>query len=147
MTTTAKTIDPVFRMEVDPATAAGTSEHAGRRYAFCSASCKQRFDAEPEHYADKAEASEQTQAHRHDSSVARPERVAGAIYTCPMHPEVRESQPGSCPKCGMALEPASPVPASRTEWTCPMHPEIVRDATGSCLICGMALEPRTVSAD
>ncbi len=68
------------------------------------------------------------------------------IYTCPMHPEVRQDKPGSCPKCGMALEPLEPVkPEPKTEWTCPMHPEIVRDAPGNCPLCGMALEPRTVS--
>jgi Cu+-exporting ATPase len=71
-----------------------------------------------------------------------------ADYTCTMHPEVHKPGPGSCPKCGMALEPATiEVRAPRTEYTCPMHPEIVRDAPGSCPICGMALEPRTVSAD
>ena len=63
-----------------------------------------------------------------------------------MHPEVRQQGPGSCPKCGMALEPlAVSLPAAKTEFTCPMHPEIVRDAPGSCPICGMALEPRTVT--
>jgi P-type Cu+ transporter len=67
------------------------------------------------------------------------------IYTCPMHPEVRQRGPGNCPKCGMTLEPVMAAPP-RTEWTCPMHPEIVRDAPGSCPICGMALEPRTVGA-
>ena len=67
------------------------------------------------------------------------------IYTCPMHSEVRQRGPGTCPKCGMALEPV--VAGPRTEWTCPMHPQIVRDAPGSCPICGMALEPRTVGAD
>ncbi|HEX2254883.1 MAG TPA: copper-translocating P-type ATPase [Thermoanaerobaculia bacterium] len=64
-----------------------------------------------------------------------------------MHPEVEQEGPGTCPKCGMALEPSGvPVPAERVEWTCPMHPEIVRDEPGSCPICGMALEPRTVQA-
>ena len=67
-------------------------------------------------------------------------------YVCPMCPDVRGSKPGPCPSCGMALEPESPVAASRTEYTCPMHPEIVRSEPGSCPICGMALEPRTVSA-
>lgn len=63
-----------------------------------------------------------------------------------MHPEIRQERPGSCPKCGMALEPIAIMPAStKTEYTCPMHPEIVRNAPGSCPICGMALEPRTVS--
>ena len=65
-----------------------------------------------------------------------------------MHPEVRQADPGSCPKCGMALEPAGiPTPATKTEWTCPMHPQIVRDGPGNCPICGMALEPRTVSLE
>ena len=70
------------------------------------------------------------------------------IWTCAMHPEVRESKPGPCPKCGMALEPLSPpVAKPKTEWVCPMHPEVVSDKPGSCPKCGMALEPKTVSAD
>jgi Cu+-exporting ATPase len=69
-------------------------------------------------------------------------------YTCPMHPEVRQNHPGSCPKCGMALEPVAPAPiAAKTEYVCPMHPEIVRSAPGNCPICGMTLEPRIVSAE
>ena len=63
-----------------------------------------------------------------------------------MCPEVRETKPGACPSCGMALEADVPVASKRTEYTCPMHPEIVRPEPGSCPICGMALEPRTVSA-
>ena len=66
-------------------------------------------------------------------------------YTCPMHPEIRQRGPGTCPKCGMTLEPVV-ASGPRTEWTCPMHPQIVRDKPGSCPICGMALEPRTVGA-
>ncbi len=70
------------------------------------------------------------------------------IYTCPMHAEVRQEGLGSCPKCGMALEPVvTSVAESKTRWTCPMHPEIVRDAPGSCPICGMALEPKTMAAE
>jgi Cu+-exporting ATPase len=70
-----------------------------------------------------------------------------AIYTCPMHPEIRQRGPGNCPKCGMALEPViAPAATVKTQWTCPMHPQIGRDAPGSCPICGMALEPRTASA-
>src|SRR5437867_3669419 len=65
------------------------------------------------------------------------------MYTCPMHPEVRQRGPGNCPKCGMALEPVV-ASGPQTEWTCPMHPQIVRERPGSCPICGMALEPRTV---
>lgn len=74
--------------------------------------------------------------------------VPSAYYTCPMDPEIRESKPGSCPKCGMALEPvAPPAPLTRTEWTCPMHPEVVQDSPGTCPKCGMALEPRTVTVE
>jgi len=70
------------------------------------------------------------------------------VYTCPMHPEIRQLQPGNCPKCGMALEPiAQPSPESRTQYVCPMHPEIVRDGPGNCPLCGMALEPRTAEVE
>ncbi|HKJ94218.1 MAG TPA: copper-translocating P-type ATPase, partial [Gammaproteobacteria bacterium] len=63
-----------------------------------------------------------------------------------MHPEVISDHPGECPKCGMALEPESPLADSgRTQWVCPMHPEVVRDEPGECPKCGMALEPRQVT--
>ncbi|MDQ3743871.1 MAG: cadmium-translocating P-type ATPase [Acidobacteriota bacterium] len=63
-----------------------------------------------------------------------------------MHPEVRQEGPGSCPKCGMALEPLRvEAPKQKVEYTCPMHPQVVRDHPGNCPICGMALEPRTVT--
>ena len=69
-------------------------------------------------------------------------------YTCPMHPEVRQNHPGSCPKCGMTLERVAPAPtAAKTEYVCPMHPQIVRSEPGSCPICGMTLEPRVVSLE
>ena len=78
--------------------------------------------------------------------MAPPEGDVG--YLCPMHPEIVQEGSGSCPKCGMALEPGGiPPPATKTEWTCPMHPQIVRDKPGNCPICGMALEPRTVTLD
>ncbi|HYN23455.1 MAG TPA: heavy metal translocating P-type ATPase, partial [Pyrinomonadaceae bacterium] len=63
-----------------------------------------------------------------------------------MHPEVRQDKPGSCPMCGMALEPITvTAPQQKIEYTCPMHPEIIRDVPGNCPICGMALEPRTAT--
>ena len=72
-------------------------------------------------------------------------------YTCPMHPEVRQENPGNCPKCGMALELMNPVESkaaeSHTDYVCPMHPEIVRSEPGSCPKCGMALEPRDVAPE
>ncbi len=68
------------------------------------------------------------------------------IYTCPMHPEVRQESPGNCPKCGMTLEKVvDTTPEIRTEYVCPMHPEIIRNVTGFCPKCGMALESRDVS--
>ena len=81
-------------------------------------------------------------------SSAPPPSTGGTIYTCPMHPEVRQDHPGTCPKCGMSLEPVGDAPAAtKVEYSCPMHPQIVRDRPGSCPICGMALEPRTVTLE
>src|SRR6202040_1774802 len=70
------------------------------------------------------------------------------IYSCPMHPEVRQTGPGICPKCGMALEPeiVASSAATKIEYTCPMHPQVVSDKPGFCPICGMALEPRTIAS-
>ncbi|MCF6301363.1 MAG: YHS domain-containing protein, partial [Proteobacteria bacterium] len=71
-----------------------------------------------------------------------------SLYTCPMHPEVEHIGPGSCPKCGMALESKGiPVVATKTQYTCPMHPEIIQDEPGNCPICGMTLESMTVEVD
>ena len=73
--------------------------------------------------------------------------IRGARYTCPMHPEIIEDEPGDCPKCGMALEPMGvPAGSSSTVYTCPMHPEIEEDTPGDCPKCGMPLEPKTITA-
>jgi P-type Cu+ transporter len=131
-------LDPVCGMTIEPAKAAGHVEHAGRTYYFCSVPCLERFKADPARFVSEAAAPKQP-----------PASSAHAVeYTCPMHPEVRQLGPGTCPKCGMALGPVVPQapPARRVDYTCPMHPEIVRDAPGTCPICGMALEPRTITA-
>jgi Cu+-exporting ATPase len=120
--------DPVCGMTV-AADSPHQLSHKGETYRFCCPHCLNRFRDHPEDYLGVTGGSKS---------------VAGSSYTCPMHPDVRESDSGSCRHCGMALEPTLP-PENRTEWTCPMHPEIVRDRPGSCPICGMALEPRTVS--
>jgi len=133
--------DPVCGMEVGPETA-HRFLHAGTNYLFCSAGCLAKFRENPDRYI-SAEGGGETS--RQEES-AEGKIVRGAEYTCPMHPEVRQPGPGSCTKCGMALEQVAP-PAARTEWTCPMHPEVVRDAPGDCPKCGMALEPLTVSAE
>ncbi|HZA35357.1 MAG TPA: heavy metal translocating P-type ATPase [Vicinamibacterales bacterium] len=141
-----KVIDPVCGMSILPSRAAGHVEHEGRTYYFCSASCMRRFQDTPDAFlrdgreAHKAGADAPSHAPSHTTPNARE-------YTCPMDPEIRQAGPGACPKCGMALEPVSPAPVTRTEWTCPMHPEIVRMEPGSCPICGMALEPRVVTLD
>lgn len=84
--------------------------------------------------------------HHSSRVISDDERQRGG-YVCPMCAGVWSAEPGNCPKCGMALEPADPRGATKTQYTCPMHPEIVRDEPGSCPICGMALEPMTVSLD
>jgi Cu+-exporting ATPase len=84
--------DPVCGMDVDPHKAKHRADYAGRTYYFCSAGCRERFLADPAKYLGPAS--------------AMPEPVPeGAIYTCPMHPQIRQAGPGSCPICGMALEP------------------------------------------
>jgi Cu+-exporting ATPase len=128
-------VDPVCGMTITPEDAAGHVEYRGRTYYFCAESCLERFRANP-------------QAFVGDGPRPAAPAVAGATYVCPMDPEVRQPEPGACPKCGMALEPELPAaPATKIEWTCPMHPEIIRDQPGSCPICGMALEPRTVAVE
>ena len=88
--------DPVCGMDVDPAKTAHHVDHAGHVYHFCSAGCRTKFIAEPGKYL-------------HPAAPLRAEAVAaGTIYTCPMHPQIRQPAPGSCPICGMALEPETP---------------------------------------
>ena len=113
-------IDPVCGMTVDPRAAAGSHVHGGRTYWFCSTGCLDRFRADPERYLAQGARFE-----AHESSPAAAGPSGG--FTCPMHPEVREPGPESCPMCGMALEPVTvEAPPTRTEWVCPMHPEVVR---------------------
>ena len=83
--------DPVCGMAVDPTTTAHRANHDGLDYFFCSAGCQSRFVADPQRYLNPRPAAEPA--------------MPGAIYTCPMHPEIRQEGPGSCPICGMALEP------------------------------------------
>ena len=132
--------DPVCGMEVGQGSPHRISRE-GTEHVFCSAGCLAKFRESPGRYMAgerRGEASRQEES-------AGGEIVRGAEYTCPMHPEIRQVGPGSCPKCGMALEPVAP--GLRREWTCPMHPEVVRDAPGDCPKCGMALGPRTVAAE
>src|SRR5262245_57417870 len=93
-------IDPVCGMTVDPARAAGSYVHRGTSYYFCNPNCLARFKAEPERFLQGP-----TQA------ALERDTAAGTRFTCPMHPEVIQTGPGACPKCGMALEPLEPLPA------------------------------------
>jgi Cu+-exporting ATPase len=88
-------IDPVCGMTVDPHTAKHRAEYRGHPYYFCSAGCKTKFTADPQKYLSKEE----------KATEPVPE---GTIYTCPMHPQIRQIGPGACPICGMALEPEMP---------------------------------------
>src|SRR3990172_4557241 len=91
--------DRVCGMSVDPARAAGQHEYQGRTYYFCPRHCLEKFRANPQQYLDGAVVQLMP-------APARPAPAPpAALYTCPMHPEVVQSQPGACPKCGMALEP------------------------------------------
>ena len=130
-----KAVDPVCQMTVDPQTAAASFIHNGETYYFCCSHCLHKFRDNPDSYLRPAPIVQIGLTRSKDKST----------FTCPMHSEVLKVGSGSCPKCGMALEPLTvQVPESAVEYTCPMHPEIVSDVPGSCPICGMALEPRTV---
>jgi Cu+-exporting ATPase len=89
----AKVLDPVCGMTVNPEKTAHHAEHAGNAYHFCSAGCRTKFIADPQKYL--------------SPKAPEPPPKPGAIYTCPMHPEIRQVGPGSCPICGMALEPVT----------------------------------------
>ncbi len=159
--------DPVCGMAVNPASTRHHALHNGKDYFFCSAGCLASFQANPQRILSappqpmtaglvslvipgKSGTAKNAPA---SAPVAIPKLSGGPrpnsrIYVCPMDPEVRQADPGPCPKCGMALEPELPGPsASNSEYTCPMHPEIVRAEPGSCPICGMALEKRTVTLE
>ncbi|MRG91749.1 heavy metal translocating P-type ATPase [Polyangium spumosum] len=113
----AKVKDPVCGMMVTPGAARGGShEHAGTTYWFCNPRCKEKFAADPEKFlAPKVEAKPEPPAAKVEEKAP-----AGTIYTCPMDPEVRQDKPGSCPICGMALEPLAVVTAEE-----PPNPELV----------------------
>ena len=104
--------DPVCGMTVDPAKAAGRMEHAGRTYYFCSTRCAEHFRNEPEKFlatvgSARLEQAAVTNASARDGIMAPAGKAVR--YTCPMHPEIVQIAPGSCPKCGMALEPMEVV--------------------------------------
>ena len=117
-------IDPVCGMTVDAAKAAGTSEHDGKSYYFCSKSCKAKFEVDPGRFL-----------------------APGGKHE-PMGPRHGQGTPLAFVKTRHAPPPAPPPSAAPGgRWTCPMHPEVVQDGPGSCPICGMALEPMMPTLD
>lgn len=92
----ASFIDPVCGMTVEPATAAGSTPHGGQSYYFCSSHCLDKFRVNPGQFVASA------------APGPPATHVASGEYTCPMHPEVVRDGPGTCPKCGMSLEPMTP---------------------------------------
>src|SRR6476469_8204633 len=95
--TSSEAKDPVCGMTVDPAKTRHRHVHRGETHFFCSAGCRTKFAADPGKYLGPA---------AREPAAPMP---AGTIFTCPMHPEVRQEGPGSCPICGMALEPEMPT--------------------------------------
>ena len=92
-------VDPVCGMSVDPVQTSHRTEHEGVDYFFCSAGCLARFKADPKKYLAPSSPA---------SALPAQERQSRVIYTCPMHPQIRQLGPGTCPICGMALEPEAP---------------------------------------
>ncbi len=146
MNETDVVVDPVCGMTVSRGAAAATAQHRGHTYHFCSTHCRARFEQDPRAYVGDGPAQAAPPHSELDGPAPVPAREAAGPYTCPMHPEVRQLGPGACPKCGMALEPETPVAPGAVEYTCPMHPEVVSDRPGACPKCGMALEPRGAPA-
>ncbi|MBI5594470.1 MAG: cadmium-translocating P-type ATPase [Elusimicrobia bacterium] len=106
----SKAVDPVCKMEVDPAAPKGGSfEHAGSAYHFCNPGCRERFMKDPDGWAS---------GHLDLAAVFAAEQAAAgpsSAWVCPMDPEVREAEPGPCPVCGMALEPETPGAATQDD--------------------------------
>jgi len=131
--------DPVCGMNTDSPESYIPYEYDGTTFYFCSDGCLEKFKESPDRFT-----SDETDGTNGGHSEA--DTGKHGVYTCPMHPEIRQKGPGDCPKCGMALEPDTPdIGKTRTEYTCPMHPEVVQDGPGECPKCGMALEPKTAA--
>ena len=101
-------IDPVCGMTVDPNSSAGSLVHQSETYHFCSRHCLERFKTAPDSFLKGKSREESSCCGANRKSAAPGVSAPGTQYTCPMHPEVKSEKPGTCPKCGMALEPLVP---------------------------------------
>ncbi len=141
--------DPVCGMQVDEASSLSAQVH-GETYYFCSEHCLNKFLAQSQSgiIDSPPQKSAPSCCQGHNSSDVPASNLSSGTsagkYICPMHPEVVSDHPDSCPKCGMALEPAMPSLETKTIYTCSMHPEVQQDHPGNCPKCGMTLEPMTV---
>jgi len=111
-------LDPVCGMTVDPAKAAGAFDYKGTKYYFCSKHCLHSFGSDPERYLSKKAGDGHAHQHVHPIApvhIATKPKPPGTQYTCPMHPEIVQPGPGSCPKCGMALVPVGGAEEDKTE--------------------------------
>ena len=142
---TPSEVDPVCGMSVDPATARFSAVHDGATFHFCSQRCQQKFTANPGEYLSRAVLGT---VHGEGTMAASVPAIAGArIYTCPMHPQIRQDHPGTCPICGMALEPEIPTEddsnpeledfSRRFWWTLPL----------SVIVLGLAMFGRALPLD
>ncbi|MEO5717476.1 MAG: heavy metal translocating P-type ATPase [Chthoniobacterales bacterium] len=139
-------VDPICGMEVDPENAAAVVEREGETFYFCSTHCRDKFVAPNEKIPEPAHSCCQGEHHSAaETKSAAAARKPASKYFCPMCEGVESDKPGTCPKCGMALE-HNPTFRAPTIYTCPMHPEIEQDHPGNCPICGMTLEPKNVVA-
>ncbi|HTT76944.1 MAG TPA: heavy metal translocating P-type ATPase [Candidatus Binataceae bacterium] len=138
--------DPVCGMTVDPESARWRQDHAGHTHYFCSEGCMKKFAADPAQYSASKPSKIPTAPLNHiTTSKEQPGSGRTAVYTCPMHPQIRAPKPGPCPICGMALElviDSEARKAGPAEYICPMDPDIVQDHPGTCPKCGMALQAR-----
>lgn len=128
--------DPVCGMTVESDKAACFHVYEDTTFGFCCEGCRQKFAADPAKYLSKQE----------PPGVIEETSTDKREYVCPMCPGVSHIGPAACPKCGMALELASPdLMRTRTEYVCPMHLDVVQSEPGTCPKCGMALEARAVA--
>lgn len=130
-------IDPICGMHVDELKSISAQRH-GQTFYFCCEHCRKKFLSQEINTSSDPDQLLQL-------AIPRKTIPGGSQYFCPMCAGIESDKPGSCPKCGMALESSNPsITQHKTIYTCPMHPEIAHDGPGTCPICGMNLEPKRI---